>query len=259
MKKTIISALALAGVLFFSGCTTRVSDNIPDDGVMQWDDVTFLDMNKTWIDAPTHPNSENLGKVEKGMSKDQVYFLIGHPHHQEGMYAVREWDYVFNLKAKAGDPDKICQFKIIYDKDYRVGSTFYNPKGCAGVPPVQLQNQNIDLEADFLFDFDKDSLKPEAYEKIAQTAKEIDTNMVQKVRVLGYTDRLGNEGYNQKLSQKRANAVKNELIAQGVPANIITAIGMGKADQIVSCEGEKGAALKECLRPNRRVVIQTNY
>ncbi|MBO7370244.1 MAG: OmpA family protein, partial [Campylobacter sp.] len=225
----------------------------------QWDDVTFPDPEKTWIDAPTHPNAENLGKIEQGMSKDQVYFLIGHPHHQEGMYAVREWDYLFNLKKKAGDPDKICQFKIIYDKDYKVGSTFYNPKGCMGVPPVQLQNQNLELETDFLFDFDKDMLKAEAYEKIAQTAKEIDTKMVQKVRVLGYTDRLGSESYNQALSQKRANAVKNELVKQGVPSNIITAIGMGKADQIVSCDGEKGAALKECLKPNRRVVIQTNY
>lgn len=259
MKKTIISALALSGILFFSGCTTRISDNIPDDGIMQWDDVTFPDMNKTWIDAPTHPNAENLGKIEQGMSKDQVYFLIGHPHHQEGMYAVREWDYVFNLKKKAGDPDKICQFKIIYDKDYRVGSTFYNPKGCMGVPPVQLQNQNMELESDFLFDFDKDTIRVEGYEKILQTAKEIDTKMVQKVRVLGYTDPLGSDSYNQKLSQKRANVVKNELIKKGIPAEIITAIGMGEADQVKFCPGEKGAALKECLKPNRRVVIQTNY
>ena len=259
MKKTIISALALAGILCFSGCTTRISDNIPDNGVMQWDDVTFPDLNKTWIDAPTHPNSENLGKIEKGMSKDQIYFLIGHPHHQEGMYAVREWDYVFNLKKKAGDPDKICQFKIIYDKDYRVGSTFYNPKGCMGVPPVQLQNQNMELESDFLFDFDKDTIRAEGYEKISQTAKEIDTKMVQKVRVLGYTDPLGSDSYNQMLSQKRANAVKNELIKNGVPAGIIQAIGMGEADQVKFCSGEKGAALKECLKPNRRVVIQTNY
>ncbi|MBQ9293196.1 MAG: OmpA family protein [Campylobacter sp.] len=259
MKKTIISALALAGILCFSGCTTRISDNIPDNGVMQWDDVTFPDLNKTWIDAPTHPNSENLGKIEKGMSKDQIYFLIGHPHHQEGMYAVREWDYVFNLKKKAGDPDKICQFKIIYDKDYRVGSTFYNPKGCMGVPPVQLQNQNMELESDFLFDFDKDTIRTEGYEKISQTAKEIDKKMVQKVRVLGYTDPLGSDSYNQMLSQKRANAVKNELIKKGIPAEIITAIGMGEADQVKFCPGEKGAALKECLKPNRRVVIQTNY
>ena len=75
MKKTIISALALTGILCFSGCTTRISDNIPDNGVMQWDDVTFPDLNKTWIDTPTHPNSENLGKIEKGMSKDQVFFF----------------------------------------------------------------------------------------------------------------------------------------------------------------------------------------
>ncbi|MDA3055313.1 MULTISPECIES: OmpA family protein [unclassified Campylobacter] len=259
MKKTIISALALAGILFFSGCTTRISDNIPDNGVMQWDDVTFPDPEKTWIDAPTHPNSENLGKIEKGMSKDQIYFLIGHPHHQEGLYAVREWDYLFNLKKKAGDVDKICQFKVIFDKDYKVGSTFYNPKGCAGVPPVQLQNQNLEIETDLLFDFDKDIIKADGYEKIAQKANEIDKKMVQKVQVLGYADRLGDESYNQTLSQKRANAVKNELVKQGIPADAIIVAGMGTTDQVVSCNGIKGAELKECLRPNRRVIIQTNY
>ncbi|MDA3042716.1 OmpA family protein [Campylobacter sp. JMF_01 NE2] len=259
MKKSLLSALSLAGILFFSGCTTHVSDNIPEDGVMQWDDVTFLDMNKTWIDAPTHPNAENLGKVEKGMSKDQVYFLIGHPHHQEGLYAVREWDYVFNLKKKAGDPDKICQFKIIYDKDYRVGSTFYNPKGCADVAPVQLPNQNVELESDFLFDFDKDNLKAEGHEKIAAVAKDIDVNMVRSVKVYGYTDPLGSDAYNKTLSQQRANMVKNELIANGIPASKIQAIGMGEADQVKFCPGEKGAALKECLKPNRRVVIKTIY
>lgn len=259
MKKYILSSLALAGILLFSGCSTRVSDNIPDDGVMQWEDVTFPDLNKTWIDAPTHPNSENLGKIEKGMSKDQVYFLIDHPQYAEGLYAVREWDYVFNLKKKAGDPDKICQFKVIFDKDYRVGSTFYNPKGCADVAPVQLSNQNLELESDFLFDFDKDLIKQDGYEKIAQTASQIDKNMVRSVRVLGYTDPLGSDAYNQKLSQRRANAVKRELINNGISANVITAIGMGEADQVKFCPGEKGAALKECLRPNRRVVIQTNY
>ena len=187
MKKSILSALGLAGILLFSGCSTHISDNIPDDGIMQWDDVKFPDLNKTWIDAPTHPNAENLGKVEKGMSKDQVYFLIDHPQYAEGLYGVREWDYVFNLKKKAGDPDKICQFKIIFDKDYRVGSTFYNPKGCADVAPVQLPNKDVELEADFLFDFDKDLLKSEGHEKIAQVAGDIDVNMVRSVKVYGGT------------------------------------------------------------------------
>ena len=83
--------------------------------------------------------------------------------------------------------------------------------------------------------------------------------MVQKVQVLGYADRLGDESYNQTLSQKRANAVKNELVKQGIPADAIIVAGMGTTDQVVACSGIKGAELKECLRPNRRVIIQTNY
>ena len=124
---------------------------------------------------------------------------------------------------------------------------------------MQLQNQNLELETDFLFDFDKDTIKQEGFETIALSVNQIDKNMVRKVKVLGYTDPLGSDDYNLKLSQRRADAVKAELVKNGVPAEIITAMGMGEADQVVTCDGKTGDALKECLKPNRRVVIQTTY
>ncbi|MBE2894938.1 OmpA family protein, partial [Spirabiliibacterium falconis] len=75
------------------------------------------------------------------------------------------------------------------------------------------------------------------------------------VTVDGYTDRLGSESYNLKLSQRRADAVKAYMANLGFPAQNISTHGFGKADQVVACDGESGQALKDCLRPNRRVVI----
>ena len=235
----------------------KIKSLIPDDGILQWSDVKFPDFDLSWFDTHTSQKAENLGKVAKGMSKDEIYALID-PDKTNGIYGDREWDFAFNLNKEKGEA-QICKFKIIFDKDYKVASTFYYPKGCADISPVQLQNQNLELETDFLFDFDKDTIKQEGFETIALSVNQIDKNMVRKVKVLGYTDPLGSDDYNLKLSQRRADAVKAELIKNGVPAEIITAMGMGEADQVVTCDGKTGDALKECLKPNRRVVIQTTY
>ena len=48
------------------------------------------------------------------MNKDQLYYLIGRPHFEEGLYGVREWDYAFNYRENG--VHKICQFKIGFDK-----------------------------------------------------------------------------------------------------------------------------------------------
>lgn len=58
-----------------------------------------------------------------------------------------------------------------------------------------------------------------------------------------------------KLSQERANTAKDYLQSQGVKANI-KAVGRGKANQVKACNGVVGQKLKDCLKPNRRVVIK---
>ena len=68
-----------------------------------------------------------------------------------------------------------------------------------------------------------------------------------KVQVEGYTDSVGGDEYNQKLSENRANAVHDFLIQNGVPAANVTAIGYGKADPIASNDTADGR------RQNRRV------
>lgn len=241
-----------AALVALSGCSSHVSKGIPNDGVMTQDEVTFPNPDSTWIDAPTYPNLENLGKISKGMSKDQVRDLIGHPHYSEGIYGVREWDYLFNIKAKSSDLDKICQFKLVFDKDMRVGSTFFNPEGCQSPK----EDKKIELQSDFLFDFDKSILKSESVVAVANIADKIKAENASRVSVTGYTDRLGSDAYNVKLSKNRANSVKQELVNNGIDEDIIETSGLGKKDQVVDCYGEKGAKLKECLAPNRRVVIK---
>jgi len=75
------------------------------------------------------------------------------------------------------------------------------------------------------------------------------------VMVTGHTDRIGSEAYNQKLSEQRANKVKDYLVSQGIDAGRLQAVGKGESEPVVDCKGIRGKQLVECLAPNRRVVI----
>lgn len=122
----------------------------------------------------------------------------------------------------------------------------------------------ITLKAETLFDFDKSVIRADGKKTLDD---EVVTKMkqypqVEVVLVTGYTDRIGTDAYNQKLSQRRADAVKAYLTGQGVENNRIETAAKGEADPVVSCDNIKGKVsgknrnLVECLQPNRRVMVE---
>ncbi len=120
------------------------------------------------------------------------------------------------------------------------------------------QVQRITLDAKALFDFDKADLKPEGKAAIdSQIVGKI--SQVQKLEVVlvtGHTDRIGSAAYNQKLSERRANTVRDYLVSKGVDKAKIETIGMGEKQPVVQCDQKAMKALIECLQPNRRVEVQ---
>jgi OOP family OmpA-OmpF porin len=117
--------------------------------------------------------------------------------------------------------------------------------------------ETITVAAEKLFGFDKANLKDDGKAALDEAAAKIKANSdIELVLVTGHTDRLGSDAYNQKLSERRANQVKAYLVTQGVDANRLQAVGKGESEPVVACDGIKGSkALKECLQPNRRVVL----
>lgn len=75
------------------------------------------------------------------------------------------------------------------------------------------------------------------------------------IRVSGHADRLGPEPYNIKLSLRRAEAVKQYLIGKGMDARHIELVAKGELEPVTRCKGGPTPATKDCLAPNRRVVI----
>jgi OOP family OmpA-OmpF porin len=117
----------------------------------------------------------------------------------------------------------------------------------------------VTFSSDEVFEFNKAVLRKAAMAKLDQdvVAKLPQCATIELILVSGYTDRLGSQQYNQKLSEKRADAVKAYLVKKGVNASKIDTMGMGKTLQIKSCpDGKNRKALIECLAPNRRAVVE---
>lgn len=245
LRKLLLSSLVFS--LVACGNLSDVSDEGTTDKPV-FPKVSESLFNHDGSQFGSWPNWENVRQIERGMNKDQLYNLIDRPHFSEGLYAVREWDYVFNYRENG--VHKFCQFKILFDKNMNAQSFFWYPNGCNG-------NSTFSLEGDFLFDFDKDILTAKGKEVIDNVAEQLKSSRAEYVKVEGHTDRLGSVEYNLDLSQRRANMVKARLIEQGVNASI-DAVGLGKAHQVKACDNESGQALKDCLRPNRRVEISAN-
>jgi OOP family OmpA-OmpF porin len=123
-------------------------------------------------------------------------------------------------------------------------------------PPPPPRFEKLTLSATELFGFDSAELRmPQP--KLDEFANAMISNHeVRDVDITGYSDRIGSKKYNQKLSERRAVAVKDYLVSKGIDANRLKAVGKGEANPVVVCTDKKRPALIKCLEPNRRVEVE---
>ena len=103
---------------------------------------------------------------------------------------------------------------------------------------------------DVNFDFDKSNLKSRATDTLDRVAAELRRQPEIRYEVAGFTDSVGSDDYNQGLSERRADSVRNYLIDHGVSAGQLTANGYSESSPIASNTNADGRA------QNRRVEVR---
>ena len=127
--------------------------------------------------------------------------------------------------------------------------------------PAPVERRRVSFTAESLFAFDKAVIKPEGKAALDRFANELRGTQFTRIGVEGHADRLGSNSYNQRLSTKRAEAVKTYLIsAGGDDASKISAVGKGETMPVTKpgdCRGNtRTKALVACLQPDRRVDVE---
>jgi OOP family OmpA-OmpF porin len=165
-----------------------------------------------------------------------------------------DWLFTVGLQIPFGQAPQVAQ-----------ASAPSAPPMVAPPPPPPPPTRNIELSADGTFEFDKSVLTPAGRGRMDTAMQQLKAAgfRARSILVVGYTDPLGKTDYNQRLSEARANSVRNYMVSQGVPANVIQAEGRGETDLKVTeadCKAQGSAksrtALIACLQPDRRVEIR---
>jgi OOP family OmpA-OmpF porin len=119
----------------------------------------------------------------------------------------------------------------------------------APVPPAPT-SEKVTFAADAFFDFDKATLKPEGKAKLDDLSSKLKGMNLEVVIAVGHTDSVGTDAYNQRLSIRRAEAVKAYLVGKNVEANRIYTEGKGEKQPVADNKTAAGRA------KNRRVEIE---
>ncbi|MDK4689592.1 outer membrane protein assembly factor BamE [Kingella negevensis] len=140
MLKKLALMLATATVLSACGTSGTVVSSDGTSDKLHWPDPQSTSFNK---DRGTFPDLGSLKQIRSGMSKDQLYYLIGRPQFTEG-FRVREWDYLFHFNTPGQGTNNVttCQYKVLFDNQRFARSFHWRPVDPVGAKcPPELEKE----------------------------------------------------------------------------------------------------------------------
>ncbi len=195
---------------------------------------------------------------------------FGETHHKLGAVTGigAQWAITDNFALRAGydyffrnakiDGERVDNGMLYLGAQFTFGAPKAAPAPVAAPAQKTVRvTENHTLDAGILFPFDGSNLSAEGKQAVAEVVSSSSNLQNTEFEVYGYTDRIGSDAYNQKLSQKRADAVSAELKNNGV-TNLKASEGRGKSNPVTGdkCNSVQGRqAVIDCLAADRRVEV----
>ncbi|MEO8671626.1 MAG: Ig-like domain-containing protein [Tahibacter sp.] len=275
---TYVSA-SMTGNRFVSRSSTQVINNL--SGVENGHSYTQTETITTLTDAFEHPYEKGVG-VRLGSYFDGALVRVrGGLDYERGRYSSDQltlslgvdkyldnsgWSFTLEGEQlkKSGDfeRDKSDTRGWLFAR-YEFGQSFRarepyrmvqveraTPVAAPAAPPMQVVRNEIRLDGDAFFDFDHSELRPDAVSALDTLLAKLNSNSrVSRISVVGHTDSIGTDAYNQALSERRAASARAYLIAHGVDATQIDTRGDGERNP------EFPNDTKQNRQKNRRVDV----
>ena len=224
--------------------------------------------------------ADTVRLLQPGVSKDQVRQLIGNPHFSEGLFEVREWNYILKLPSGEGALLE-CQLQLRFDERSQLRSRHWQAEACAaaeggtlvaggktsvggGVAGAEAADDAKGdrwTEDDLVFPFGRSSLddlraadRARLKALVTRVVRQLDS--VERIVVIGHADRVGSDSRKQSRALGRAHAVAEAFTAKGVAPGIIEVVGRSDTEPMSACPSQPALAeLLACLTPDRRVSV----